>query len=243
MMYFKPKLKIMKKFLVILLMFVFAAGLSDSQAQTRRTVKMKPYFMASVYSGINFATGGDSSNINSDVFGPFANVGVDLAYHFQPNFAIYADVSYNFLSRKDDAQSPNTTYSGQSILEGYGGPRFLFGMANAKVRPFVELGVGVYRYMPGSSEVTSGGSTIKTEISGISQIGVNGGAGVYVNLNKNLNLFARAKYHMMFEKSDAEFDVTTSGSPIPSQNQTSTITADIESGSYVSVNVGLGIKF
>lgn len=239
----------MKKFLALLLLLVLAVGVSQADAQTRRPIKMKPYFMASIYGGIGFPLSDTVNSVNSTrlinntELNAMPSIGIDLAYHFVPNFAIYGDFTYNFLSVKDEPA--DQTSSGRSLLEAYVGPRFFFGMANAKVRPFVELGLGMYVTNPGKTEYT--GTFARTEeVSGITQFGINGGAGIYANLSDRLNLFARVKYHQILSKSDAKVDVTTSGSnnTVIFPNGTESVgPIDIESAGYLGINLGFGLKF
>ncbi len=120
------------------------------------------------------------------------NVGADIIYHINPLWAVYADVTYNFLSYKDQDDLYNWNYytngynsKSSSLLELSIGPRYY--IVRKKVSVHGEAGWGYY------SLNTSPNYYANTSF------GINFGLGASIQLNRKIDLILKTKYHIVFE--------------------------------------------
>lgn len=127
-------------------------------------------------------TGGGTLPLGSfgDEYDFGGNAGVDVVYHIDQFWAAYGNGTYNFLKYKGTTSSSTTA----SLLEVTAGPRYY--ISTGKTKAHLDAGMGLYTQTLGSSSS--------------SNLGMNVGAGIDVPMSKQVDLVAKAKYHIIFTK-------------------------------------------
>ncbi len=117
-----------------------------------------------------------------------AMAGADLAYRVNTEVALYGEVRYFFLSRKDTL-GPSSSY-----LEANFGPRFYFRPKCFRSSFFLEAGIGPYIFFQGSGVTTTTTYESKTEL----RMGACAGVGGELVLTNSLFITLKSKVNTIF---------------------------------------------
>jgi hypothetical protein len=236
----------MKK-LIYIFIFMFAVTVAG-QAQTTKIVKVPytPSFQVMVKGGYSIPL--SHYDDFQELYKGFPGVQAELIYDFNPCWGVYGNFSADFLSYKDSiASGPffNGTFSrGSSTqLSGYVGPRYYINLRSAPLwKILVDAGVGIYSLKDGEfTTTTTPGGTATTTSDANTQWGVNLGAGANVVVGSRMVINFGAKYHFIFEKTNATITSTTTfsnGTP----SVTTTTTGSLGERSYLQFSLGIGFR-
>jgi len=229
--------EILKRTISILLFMFMFASLADAQVY-------RPWWNVLVKGSVGFPT---SDSAFTDGSSTFPGAQLELAYNFHRNWGVYGNFSADFIpSKTSSATLPGATieYKTSKQFSGYIGPRYYFPMDSKNLMVYADLGVGIYSFSQGDAVATNtaNGTTQTAAYSSISQMGINGGAGLNVTVSPSMFLNFGAKYHSIFSKSGISVTRTTTysnGAP----TQTDTFTGDATSRGYFQLTAGVGFVF
>lgn len=192
----------MKYILITITVFAFMLSSISSQAQSKLTYKK---FSVSVQGGA-FLPMGDASN----AYNTGGNIGLGVNYKIKKNIELYAEGNYNFINYKTDPG-----FSGSpSIIDIKAGGRFFFGSGNYQT--FVEGGAGIYMFStpsytyttyithihidPKTHDTTYTSDPLSNTVTSqtTTKFGVHAGLGESFNVAKNISLFLKSDYNMVF---------------------------------------------
>jgi hypothetical protein len=144
---------------------------------------MYPIFTLSPVAGVIFPT----SQLGNEFEAGF-NGGLDAGVRLNRELGIYAKTGYYSLT---DATvgAPNSSY-----FELSAGPRYYFTSKNLKSAFFLETGVGAYIFSQDAYE--SEGVSYDRESN--TNVGLNVGPGVTLQLSKSIDVILKSKYHIVF---------------------------------------------
>ena len=227
----------MKRIIGILVFTFMLAGLADAQVY-------RPWWNVLVKGSVGFPT---SDSAFTDGAGTFPGVQLELAYNFHRNWGVYGNFSADFIPAKTSTITlPGSTSEIKSSKQfsGYVGPRFYFPMDSKNLMVYADLGIGIYSFSQGNvvTTNTANGTTQTAEFSSISQMGLNGGAGLNVTVSPSMFLNFGAKYHSIFSKSGISVTRTltySNGAP----TETETFTGNATSRGYFQLTAGVGFVF
>jgi hypothetical protein len=192
----------MKNILIAILFLATMLGTVSTQSQSKPVSKK----LSLTVQGGAFIPLGDAAG----VYKTGGNFGLGVNYKVRSNIELYAEGNYNFLSLKT-----GTGFDGSpSIIDIKAGGRFSFG--TGKYRTFVEGGAGIYMFKtpgytyttyvphihidPKTQDTTYTYDPVNTtaESQTTSKFGIHAGIGEVINIAKNVDLFLKSDYNMVF---------------------------------------------
>jgi hypothetical protein len=230
----------MKKTLLIIALFL--VGFANSQAQYRPNMQLivKGVINVPFYDPISENTG------NS----PFGGFQVEPVINLSSRWAVFGTFNYGFVSkRSNDLPSFNdgvVEYKGSTELSGWAGARHYFAPEDGRyIKVYVDLAAGVYSFNVSDAVYTSGTNPVYTKTftyPSVTQIGLNIGSGINVNLNSSVFLNFGARMHNLFPKSNQQekFTVVYSNG---TQTEETTVIRDIPNNNYLQLTAGVGFRF
>ena len=120
----------------------------------------------------------------ADTYDFSGSIGADITFHFDSLWALYLNVTNNFLSQKNTHHNYYPEKS-PSYFELTIGPRYYF--TQEKVNGFCEFGMGLYNFDASSS--------YRSE----ARYGINFGVGAEIQLSREVDLVIKGKYHNIFK--------------------------------------------
>lgn len=129
------------------------------------------------------------------------NAGLDAGMRLNKEVSIYGKMGYYNLSANTPG-APNSSY-----IEISAGPRYYFSSPKLKSNFFLESGVGAYIFSQ-DAYVTQG---VNVEKQSNTNIGLNVGPGVTLQLSKAVDIILKTKYHMIFNSGGSRSFVTALG--------------------------------
>lgn len=183
--------KIFKVFVLVLVTGLLFADSSSAQGQGSNLVKVNskvskspyPVFTLSPVAGAIFPMSELGNNYQAGF-----NGGIDAGLRINKELSLYSKVGYYSLTSTTQG-APNSSY-----FELSAGPRYYFNSKNLKSNFFIETGVGAYIY---SRDAFESGGTNYDRISN-TNVGLNVGPGVTLQLSKSVDVILKSKYHMIF---------------------------------------------
>lgn len=220
----------MKKVIAIFA-FLFAIT-SVTYAQ----IPFKPTLQVMVKGSYGVPTGHPDFKDNAK---SFPGIQLELAYDLNSTWGIYGNFTADFIESKS-SPIPNTTAATSHQYIGYVGPKYYILLpSNPFIKLYTDAGVGIYSSTIGDVTANTGNSSL-TNISSITQTGVNLGFGGNFTAGTNMFITAGIKYHYIIKKDDTSISATFNN------NGTSTVlsgTTNIPERSYIQFALGLGFKF
>ncbi|MFC2092652.1 hypothetical protein ACFLSV_02015 [Bacteroidota bacterium] len=176
-----------KFYILVLIIFISGTGYSQSKY---------PYWSVAATGGLTLPVGdfGDS-------YDACGNVGGDVIFHFNPNWSVIGNVTYNFLGEiyRGSVFSGSgylTLLSNSHYLEVTTGVRRYY--VRETVKAYGETEIGLYSYhVDGYTLTTSLGTAITPSITE-NDFGLNVGGGVEIPLSKAVDILGKLKYHAIF---------------------------------------------
>lgn len=140
---------------------------------------------------------------SSEVFKTGVNIGFDVQHKIDPVYLLF-NLTYNISSRKNNkaSESYNNT-SSTGLLEISTGARL--DIKETDITYFIEGGMGYYLEKKGSYDIKINGITTSYQSESNSTLGGNIGFGIEYPITKELDLFAKIKYHLYFGVGDSPF--------------------------------------
>lgn len=231
----------MKKIIYVFLFLFIAAGIT--QAQTTKIVKtpFTPTFQILVKGAYSVPL---SHQDFKDFTGGFPGVQLELAYDFNPCWAVYGNFSADFISAKNFPVTNGAVTSDlktSTQLSGSIGPRYYFNLRSAPLwKIYADAGLGIYSFKQGDNTETSSLGTVTFTQDAVSQFGLNLGTGANVVVGSKMVVTFGAKYHFIMKKSDHVYTgtVTSGSSTLPYTSPAETV----PERSYLQFNVGIGFR-
>ncbi len=196
--------QIFKLAMCVLISGLFMSGYSNAQVPNATTKSNKsitaksmyPIFTLSPVAGVNFPM----SQLGNEFEAGF-NGGLDAGARLNKELGIYAKAGYYSLTDAA-ATAPNSSY-----FELSAGPRYFFTSKNLKSSFFIETGVGAYIFSQDAYE--SGGVSFDRKSN--TNVGLNVGPGVTLQLSKSIDVILKSKYHMIFNDAGTRSFLTALG--------------------------------
>lgn len=232
----------MKKIIYVFLFLFLASGLT--QAQTSKVVKVPftPTFQVLVKGAYSVPL---SHQEFKDFTSGFPGAQLELAYDFNPCWAVYGNFSADFVGNKNSPETSGTSTIEQKTstqLIGYIGPRYYFNLRSAPLwKIYTDLGVGIYSSKAGDIVGTDPSGTTTLSQTSVSQVGLNLGAGANVVVGSRMVVTFGAKYHFVTKKDNTEITYTFT-QPNGTTN-TGTLPYNAAERSYLQFNAGVGFRF
>ncbi len=194
------------KLFILVTMFALVIGLSNSNiinAQSSGTTVTKtsktslyPVFTLSPVAGAIFPM----SELGNTYAAGF-NGGLDLGVRMNRELSLYTKLGYYSLTNN------TTTAPSSSYIEISAGPRYNFTDPKLKSIFFLEAGVGAYIF---SQDAYTEGTQTFEKISN-TNVGLNVGPGVALQLSKVMDIILKSKYHMIFNDGGTRSFLTALG--------------------------------
>ncbi|MBS1492306.1 MAG: hypothetical protein JST55_02275 [Bacteroidetes bacterium] len=230
----------MKKILSILIFTFLISGFSQAQYyKPNMQLIVKGVMNAPFYEPI-------SENTSDNAFIGFQ---VEPVVNLSSHWGIFGTFNMGFIPSKDIARPQGTgsfKYSVSNEYSGYGGARYYFAPEDGRyIKVYVDAAAGVYSFNPSDAVFTSTTNPTYTKtftFPGATQIGMNVGGGLNVNLSPGLFLNFGARFHNLFKKSDQTLTSTVvynNGTP----TEETTVIQDIPNRNYLQITAGLGFRF
>jgi len=214
-----------------------------SQAQTSKVVKtpFTPTFQVLVKGAYSVPL---SHQEFKDFTSGFPGAQLELAYDFNPCWAVYGNFSADFVSAKNSPLTSGTSTIEQKSstqLIGYIGPRYYFNLRSAPLwKIYTDLGVGIYSSKPGDLVGTDATGTSTISQTSVSQFGMNLGAGANVVVSSRMVVTFGAKYHFITKKDNTEVTYTLTN-PDGTTN-TAVLPFNAAERSYLQFVAGIGFR-
>lgn len=222
----------MKKVIAVFILLLAITTVSNAQS----LIPFKPTLQVMVKGSYGVPTGHPDFKDNAK---SFPGVQLELAYDVSSTWGIYGNFSADFIDSKN-SPIPNTTAATSKQYIGYVGPRYYILLpANPLMKLYADAGVGIYNASIGDVTANTGNASL-TNISSITQTGVNLGFGGNFTAGTNMFITAGIKYHYIIKKDNETISATLNN------NGTSTTlsgTTNIPERSYIQFALGLGFKF
>lgn len=143
-----------------------------------------PYFSVSVIGGGIIPVGDFAETYSFS-----GSIGANINYHFLPLWAVYINITNNFLSYKSTDEYYYSYYNypdkSSSYFELTVGPRYYF--TQEKVKGFCEAGMGLYNFDARYSSHSK------------ASFGFNFGAGANIKLSRDVDLVIKTRYHYIIK--------------------------------------------
>lgn len=194
----------MKLLTSLLITVLIAAGFTNVNAQSK--LKEKKFSIA--VQGGTFIPMGNAA----DAYNTGFNGGIELGYLVKKNFEVYLNANYNFIGYKSSLVSSATP----SIFDASLGGRYYFGNSSSN-KFFGEAAVGLYMFRTSSFDIntttrsishidpethdttyTTITSTQTVPSASASDFGFNVGIGDSYDIAKNISVYAKTNFHMIF---------------------------------------------
>ncbi|MBS1492305.1 MAG: outer membrane beta-barrel protein [Bacteroidetes bacterium] len=231
----------MKKIIYVFIFMLMITGLS--QAQTSKIVKtpFTPTFQVIVKGAYSVPL---SHQDFKDFTSGFPGAQLELAYDFNPCWAVYGNFSADFISAKDFPVTTGGVTSDlktSTQLSGSIGPRYYFNLRSAPLwKIYTDVGVGIYSVKRGDNTETSSQGTVTVTQDAFSQVGLNLGAGANVVVGSKMVVTMGAKYHFIMKKSAySQTGTISDGTTSLPYNSPA---ADVPERSYLQFSLGLGFR-
>lgn len=196
--------KIFKLIVGVLMLALIISNNSNAQGQGSNIIQKKsnvakslyPVFTLSPVAGAIFPVSELGNNFQAGFTG-----GIDAGVRFNKELALYTKLGYYSLTNGTQS-APNSSY-----FEVSAGPRYYFSSRNLKSNFFIESGVGAYVYSRDAYE--SGGTTFDRVSN--TNVGLNVGPGVTLQLSKSVDVILKTKYHIIFVSEGTNSFISTLG--------------------------------
>jgi len=179
----------------------------------------------------------------------FAGVQVEPVVNLSSRWGIFGTFNVGFIPPKESQLVTNqgeTQYKSSTEISGYAGARYYFAPEDGRyIKVYIDAAAGVYSFNISDAVFTSVAAPTYTKTftyPNITQIGLNIGSGLNVNLNSSLFLNFGARFHNLFSKSAQQQTFTTVYSNGTATEET-TFVRDIPSRNYMQLSAGLGFRF
>lgn len=199
--------KIKEKKMNTVTIFLTAVLLTFALGSISAQSKLKQSKFSVALQGGTFIPMGNAS----DAYNTGYNAGIELGYLTNKNFEVFINADYNFIGYK----STILTNATPSIFDASVGGRYYFGN-NSSNKFFGELGAGLYMFKTSSYSInttiqvphidpethdttyTTATSTQTVPSSTASDFGVNAGIGDSYSISKNMAVYIKSNFHMIF---------------------------------------------
>lgn len=234
----------MKKILSILTLLFIAVSVSV-QAQTQY---YKPNMQLMVKGVINVPFYDPiSDNTGNSPFGGFQ---IEPVVNFSSRWAVFGAFNVGFVpARSNDIPAINNgviDYKGSTELSGWAGARYYFVPEDGRyIKVYIDAAVGVYSFNVSDAIYTSSTNPVYTKtftFPPLTQVGMNIGTGMNVNLNSSVFLNFGARMHNLFAKSNQKQKFTvvySNGTPTEETN----VVRNIPNNNYLQITAGIGFRF
>ncbi len=229
----------MKKILSIFAILIFISSAAQAQFY-------KPNMQLIVKGAINvpFYDPYSDNTGNSS----FAGVQIEPVINLSSRWAVFGTFNMGFIPSKNEDYTSSTgsmVYKHSTELSGWAGARYYFAPEDGRyIKVYIDGAVGVYHFSISDNVFTASSTPSYTKTftyPSITQIGLNVGSGLNVNLNSSVFLNFGARIHNLFSKTDEQrYEVVYSNG---TQTEVGLRTQKIPNGNYLQLTAGIGFRF
>lgn len=230
----------MKKIFTILAFILLAATASQAQYKPNMQLILKGVINVPFYDPVSDNTGN----------GAFGGVQVEPVVNLSSRWAVFGTFNLGFVpSKLEDMTTPSNgtfDYKSSKELSGWAGARYYFAPEDGRyIKVYLDAAAGIYSFNISDAVFTSNTTHSYTKTftyPSVTQIGVNIGTGINVNMSPSVFLNFGARLHNLFSKSQQEEKYTvvySNGTP----TEETIIKRDIENNNYLQLTAGIGFRF
>jgi hypothetical protein len=230
----------MKKLFTILAFILLAATSSHAQYKPNMQLILKGVINAPFYDPVSDNTGN----------GAFGGVQVEPVVNLSSRWAIFGTLNLGFVpSKLEDAATQSGgkfDYKGSKEISGWAGARYYFAPEDGRyIKVYLDAAAGVYSFNISDAVFTSNTTPSYTKTftyPSVTQIGLNVGTGINVNMSSSVFLNFGARMHNLFSKSDQQQKFTvvySNGTPTEEID----VMRNIPNNNYLQITAGIGFRF
>lgn len=178
----------------------------------------------------------------------FAGIQVEPVVNLSRNWAVFGTFNVGFIPPKDaDYSTAAGSYSFKrsTELSGWAGARYYFAPEDGRyIKVYVDGALGVYNFNISDDVFTASTNPSYTKTfthAPVTQIGLNIGSGLNVNLSPSVFLNFGARFHNLFSKTEEQKStvVYSNGTPTEEINRIQ----KIPNSNYLQLTAGIGFRF
>jgi len=231
----------MKKLFTIIAFILLAATSARAQNyKSNMQLILKGAINVPFYDPISDNTGNSS----------FGGVQVEPVINLSSRWAIFGTFNLGFVpSKLEDAATQSGgkfDYKGSKEISGWAGARYYFVPEDGRyIKVYIDAAVGVYSFNVSDAIYTSSTNPVYTKtftFPPLTQVGMNIGTGMNVNLNSSVFLNFGARMHNLFAKSNQEQKFTVVYSNETPTEETNVV-RNIPNNNYLQITAGIGFRF
>lgn len=182
--------------------------------------------------------------------GAFGGVQIEPVVNLSSRWAVFGTFNLGFVpSRLEDEGTQSGgkfDYKSSKELSGWAGARYYFAPEDGRyIKVYLDAALGVYSFSISDAVFTSNTTPTYTKTftyPSVTQMGINIGTGINVNVSPSVFLNFGARMHNLFAKSNQaqKFTVVYSnGTP----TEETTVIRDISNGNNLQISAGIGFRF